>query len=64
MENRKKFMDEVAVKLDIKKPGDWGKVTLPTVYKLGAYSLINNYYDGSLFHCLQSIYPGFCSSHL
>lgn len=56
-ENRKNFMDELALKLNIKSPKDWGKVRLRTIYEQGGGALLNKYYGGSLFTCLQSLYP-------
>lgn len=52
-------MDSLALKLDIKKPSDWGKVTTQLLYESGASSILSNYYNGSLFACLKSVYPGF-----
>lgn len=57
-ENRKLFLDDIAKKLSIKKPSDWGKVTVQHFYDLGGSSLLNNYYNGSLHACLQSVYKG------
>lgn len=58
MENRKKFLDEIAVRLNIQSPSDWGKVTQQHIYDLGGSSLLSNYYNGSLFACLKSVYKG------
>lgn len=58
MENRKKFMDDLAVTLNIKKPRDWGNITLKQIHELGGGPLLNNYYRGSLFACLQSVHRG------
>lgn len=58
LDNCKKFLDEVAEKLNIKNPRDWGKVTGQLISDLGGTSLLSNYYDNSLFSCLQSIYAG------
>lgn len=57
MENRKKFLDEIAKKLNIKKPSDWGKVTVQHLQELGGSAFMRLYND-SLFTCLQSIYKG------
>lgn len=51
-------MDEVALKLNIKKPSDWGKVTKLEFFKLGGSSLLTSYYNSSLSSCLQSVYKG------
>lgn len=58
MENRKEFMDEIATKLNIKNPSDWGKITVRHVYELGGVTLLSRYYNGSLYSCLKSIYQG------
>lgn len=58
MENRRKFIEEVACKLKIKTPSDWGKVTTRIVHELGGGALLTKYYNGSLFACLQSVYKG------
>lgn len=58
MENQKRFMDEIASKLCIKYPSDWGKVTGRRIHELGGNTLLRGYYNGSLFACLQSVYKG------
>jgi hypothetical protein len=58
MENRKNFLDEIAMKLNIKIPSDWGNITVQQLYELGGSSLLTHYYNGSLFKCLQSVYKG------
>lgn len=60
-ENRKKFMNEIANKLNIKKPNEWGKVTLRRIYELGGSSLLAGYFNNSLFSCLQATYQGMLS---
>lgn len=57
MENCTKFLDEVASKLNIKKQSDWGKVTNKQIYDFGGAGLLQ-YYNKSLFGCLQSVYKG------
>jgi hypothetical protein len=57
MENRRNFLDEIAKKLSINTPSDWGNVPIWRFYGLGGSSILN-YYNGSLFKCLQSIYKG------
>lgn len=51
-------MDDIATKLNIKKPSDWGKLTLQQIHQFGGASLLNTYYNDSIFACLQSIYTG------
>lgn len=58
IENRKAFMSSVAEELDVKKPSDWGRVTIESIKSLGGGALLNRYYKNSLFHCLQSLYTG------
>lgn len=64
MENRKKFLDEVANKLNIQNPRDWGKITTSQIHEIGGGSLLTTYYNGSLFYCLQSVYKGSNLIHL
>lgn len=58
LENRRKFLDAVKIKFNISTPRDWGRITVSAISNLGGSSLIKNYYEGSLFKCLQSIYSG------
>lgn len=58
MDNQRAFMNEIAVKLNIKNPSDWGKITVRHVYELGGVTLLSRYYKGSLYGCLKSIYQG------
>jgi hypothetical protein len=70
-EQQRKFFDELAVKLNIKKPEDWYAVSNATVTENGGWFL-NYYYNGSLLrglssnhHCLiyfkalNEIYPSY-----
>lgn len=57
IDNSKNFLDKVAKQLSIQAPSDWGKVTSWRLCELGGRSLLN-YYNGSLFACLQSVYKG------
>lgn len=45
-------------RFQIKKPSDWGKVTIQQVEEAGGATLIKNYYESSLFKALTSVYPG------
>jgi hypothetical protein len=45
--NQKKFFDQLAQTLNIKRPEDWYFVTLRTVTEHGG-SFINSHYNGSL----------------
>lgn len=57
VENQRIFLDEVAMKLKIKKASDWGKVGAKYLYALGGAGILK-YYNDSIFNCLQSIYKG------
>jgi hypothetical protein len=39
IENRKNFLDEIAKKLNIKIPSDWGNITVRQFKKLGGNSV-------------------------
>lgn len=62
-ENRMKFLDTMATKLNIKKPSDWGKVKRKDIHEHRGSSLLN--YNRSVFNSLQSAYKGiyFLISH-
>lgn len=55
--NQRKFFDELAKKLKIAKPEDWGKVNVKRIAEHGGLALLN-YYGGSLMKCLKSVYSG------
>lgn len=55
--NRRKFLDELKQKFDIKSPQDWGRITTQCVRDTGGIAILNAY-KGSLFRCLQSVYQG------
>lgn len=57
MGERRKFLEEVAVKMNIMHPKDWGRVTTRHLLKLGGVGLLDHY-NGSLFHALRSVYKG------
>lgn len=44
--------------LNLKNASDWGKVTYRQISEHGGAGLLVQYYKGSLFHCLQSVYKG------
>lgn len=58
MDNRKQYLDDVAIKLSIKTSSDWGRVTTKQINELGGGTLLSGYYKGSLFSCLRSVYKG------
>lgn len=51
-------MDDIALKLNIQRPSDWGGVTVKQVSELGGSYILRRYYNKSLFACLRSIYKG------
>lgn len=51
-------MDKIALNLNIKKPSDWGSISIQKINEFGGNSLLSLYYNGSLFTCLQSVYKG------
>lgn len=55
--DRRQFLDEIKSQFQIEAPSDWGKITTNDIQKAGG-SAILKYYKGSLFRCLQSVYPG------
>lgn len=58
-ENQRKFLDEIKNKFHIKEPRDWGKVTVRDIQSAGGISILERYYQRSLFKCLQTVYRGF-----
>lgn len=58
MEDRRKFLDKVAIELNIKKASDWGRVTSKQFFEFGGAGLLFNYYNGSVFDCLTSVCKG------
>lgn len=56
-ENCRKFLDEVAIQLNIKHSSGWGKVTIKQINELGGAGLMY-YYNNSLYKCLASVYKG------
>jgi hypothetical protein len=54
--NQKAFFDELAIRLNIKKPEDWYSVSVEKVMKMGG-SFIHKRYNGSLMRALSGVYP-------
>lgn len=54
---QREYMESIATKFHIKKPSDWGKITVNEVGEDGRYILSR--YNGSMFKTLSSIYPGY-----
>lgn len=58
--NQKEFFDEIAARLKITSPSDWGKLSPKVINQHGGSSIIKKY-NGSFFQALQQVYPGFLS---
>jgi len=56
MENRRRFLDDVAASLDVRQPEDWKKVTVADVREKGGAGLLK-LYGYSVLAMLQAIYP-------
>lgn len=54
--NRKKFLDGVQQKYQIKEPRDWGKLTINDIKISGGTTLLSRYFNDSLLSCLRSVY--------
>lgn len=53
--NRRNFFDKMIQNFKITVPSDWGKITTKQLEEAGGKTLLQ-YFDGSLFKCLQSVY--------
>lgn len=56
LENQRRFMDDVAKRLQVEKLSDWRKVTTPQLEAQGGGSLLRRY-KGSFLALLQAVYP-------
>lgn len=57
-ENQREFLQFVAQKFNIKQPYDWKNVSIQNVLDERGTSLLNKYYNGSLYKALKSNFPG------
>lgn len=57
IDNRKNLLDQIAFKLNIKNPRDWGRITTEKFKELGGGTLLS-YYNNTLIKCLKSNYAG------
>lgn len=57
IQSRRKFFDELAIKLNINNARELGKVTQKQICEYGGAGILN-YYNGSVFDCFQSVYKG------
>lgn len=60
-ENVRNFLEEIAKQLGIKKPSDWGKVSISQFIRLNGGTLIRKFH-GSLLRLLKFTYPGYFNS--
>lgn len=51
------ILDDLQMRLHLKSPSDWGKVTVKQFFQFGGSGLLNHY-NASLFHCLKANYKG------
>lgn len=58
--NQRKFLDNLAIKLNIETPRDWGNITIQKVAANGGISLLG-IYQHSLFRTLKGVYTGWHS---
>lgn len=58
LSNCRQFLDEFAMKFNIERPSDWGKISTSKIHEAGGGALLVHYFDGSLFKCLQTTYQG------
>jgi hypothetical protein len=56
VKNQRNFFDELGVKLNIKEPQDWFRVTRKIIWKEGGY-FINNHYNSSVIKGTIDILP-------
>jgi len=56
LENQRNFLQQLAAKLDIKKPGDWAKVSYKDMNKHGGRALLAKH-GNSLLRTLQAAWP-------
>ena len=57
IENQRKYFSWLSNKLNIKSNEDWYNIKLEQLYSLFGSTLMKDYYYGSLFQALKSIYP-------
>lgn len=57
VDKQRKFLDALAIELSIKKPSDWGNVTIQQVKEYGGNALFSSYGD-SLLRTLKIVYSG------
>ena len=59
IENQRKYFNWLSNQLNIKSNEDWYNIKLEQINSFYGSSLIQNYYDGSLYSALKSIYPNY-----
>lgn len=56
-ETQRKFLDWISADLGLTDPGEWYDINLNQIRARGGAHLLNNYYGGSIYKMLKSIYP-------
>lgn len=56
--NQRIFLEHLQQKLHIKNPMEWGKISKRELKENGAIALIRDYYDGSIYKALKSVFSG------
>ena len=59
IENQRKYFNWLSNQLNIKSNEDWYNIKIEQIISLYSSSLLNKYYDGSLYLALKSIYPNY-----
>lgn len=57
MNNQRRFMDWIGKELNVQNYQDWYKVKTSDILNRGGYSLLTNFYEGSLRKAILTIYP-------
>ncbi len=61
-ETGRKFLDDLATKLNIRSPRDWYRVSVSTLRQHGGSRLYDKY--GTLFNMFSSIYPEYLMTYI
>lgn len=62
-ENQQKFLNDLAKRLQIKTPNDWGKLSVRRIKDLGGSSLLS-LNGNSLKRTLRSVFKGFIRTYV
>lgn len=55
--NQRAFLENIASTYKIKRPEDWGRISVREIEKLGGRGLVKSY-SHSLYKTLSAVYPG------